>query len=127
MPDADSVAAAMVVLDGFLDALNRRDEAGVNEAFNFPHVRIASGKVTVFEKRGDYGLGTFMARTDPGWARSVWQERNVIHAGPDKVHFAVRFARLDAAGSILASYPSIYIVTRSDDHWGVQARSSYAA
>ena len=127
MADEDSVAAAMKVMDRFLDALNRRDEAGVNAAFNFPHVRIASGKVTVFERRGDYGLDTFMARTDPGWAKSVWEEREVIHAGEDKVHLAVRFARLNAEGKTLGSYRSIYIVTRVDGSWGIQARSSFAA
>ena len=127
MPNEQSVAAAMAVLDRFMDALNRRDEQGVNDAFNFPHVRVASGKVAIFEKRGDYGLGGFMARTDQGWAKSVWAERAVIHAGEDKVHLAVRFTRLDGAGRELGSYPSVWVVTRVDGHWGVQARSSFAA
>ena len=68
-----------------------------------------------------------MARTDAGWARSVWEERDVIHAGEDKVHLAVRFTRLDRDGRALGSYPSVWIVTRVDGHWGVQARSSFAA
>ena len=127
MTKGTGVAGALDALDRFMDALNRRDEAGVNEAFNFPHVRIASGRVAIFENRGDYKLEGFMARTDSGWASSVWEEREVIHAGEDKVHFAVRFTRLDRDGRALGSYPSVWIVTRVDGHWGVQARSSFAA
>jgi hypothetical protein len=98
----------------------------VNDAFNFPHVRIAGGKVAVFERRGDYRLDGFLARTEAGWSRSGWGERRVIHAGRDKVHLAVRFTRYGADGRPLATYPSVWIVTCVDGHWGVQARSSFA-
>ncbi len=123
---AESVAGALAALDAFMAALNARDEAGLNAAFNFPHVRIAGSKVAIFEKRGDYKLESLLARTDPGWARSAWDEREVIHASPEKVHFAVRFSRYDAEDRRLASYRSIWVVTRVDGRWGVQARSSFA-
>ena len=122
-----SVAAAMAVLDRFMAALNAQDEAGVNEAFNFPHVRFASGKVTTFPARGDFRMETFRARVDAdGWAKSAWDKRDVIHAGADKVHFDTQFSRYRADGSRTAAFLSIYIVTRIDGHWGIQGRSSFA-
>ena len=40
----DALAAAMKVMDDYIDGLNRHDEAAVNNACNFPHVRLAGGK-----------------------------------------------------------------------------------
>ena len=86
---SDSLKEALAVLDAFMAALNRGDEAGVNASFLFPHVRLASGKVTVWQSPGDYKLKDFYARAGEGWARSQWEERTPIHVGSDKVHFAV--------------------------------------
>jgi hypothetical protein len=122
-----AIAAALAVLDRFMAALNAQDEAGVNGAFNFPHVRFASDKVTVFAQRGDFRMESFRSRVDgDGWARSAWDKRDVIHAGPGKVHFDTQFSRYRADGDRIASYVSIYIVTFVDGHWGIQARSSFA-
>ena len=123
----ESVAAALAVLDRFMAALNRRDEAGLNATLHFPHVRLASGRVTTWETPGTYRMADFLGRAGDGWNESRWDERTVIHAGPDKVHFAVVFSRWRADGSLLGRYRSIYIVTRADVTWGIQARSSFAA
>jgi hypothetical protein len=60
------------------------------------------------------------------WDHSAWERREVIHAGPDKVHFDTRFTRYRADGSVIGGFDSIYIMTKEDGHWGVKARSSYA-
>jgi hypothetical protein len=60
------------------------------------------------------------------WDHSAWERRNVIHAGPDKVHFDTRFTRYRKDGSVIGGFDSIYVVTCEDGHWGVKARSSYA-
>jgi len=124
---SDSLKEAMAALDAYMAGLNRGDEAAVNAACNFPHVRIAGGKVVVWPKHGDYKLEDFLARAGDGWARSRWDERTPIHVGSDKVHFAVEFSRWRKDGSELSRHKSIYVVTRQDGHWGVQARSSFAA
>ena len=121
-------AAAEQALDDFMTAFNARDAAGVNDAFNFPHVRLASGTVTIFEKRGDFTFAGFDSRTkSDGWHHSAWDYRKIVQAGPDKVHFDVQFTRYRADGSVIGAYQSLWIVTRLDGRWGVQARSSYAA
>jgi len=117
----------MATLDAFMEALNRGDEQALNEALNFPHVRLASGRVTTWETRGSYRLADFLARAGDGWHESRWDERTVIQAGGDKVHLAVQFSRWRADGTLIGRYRSIWIVTRADGRWGVQARSSFAA
>lgn len=124
---SDPLKEAMAVMDAYMAAINAGDEAAANAAFNFPHVRLASGKVAVLEKRGDYKLEAFRARAGEGWARSQWDERAPIHVGADKVHLKVAFSRWRADGSLIGRFDTIYIVTRQDGHWGIQARSSFAA
>jgi len=120
--------AALRTLDAFMAAFNARDVEAWIATLNFPHVRIASGTVAVFPDAAAFRSGFEFARfaEQTGWSRSEWTERRVIQAGPDKVHVAVVFTRFRADGSVLARYESLYIVTKSSDHWGVQARSSYA-
>jgi len=60
------------------------------------------------------------------WDHSAWERREVIHAGPDKVHFDTRFSRYRADGSVIGGFDSIYVVTCENGHWGVKCRSSFA-
>ena len=127
MAHEDSIRAAMDVLDRFMDAFNSADATKIAQTFNFPHVRFHSGKVTVFPTAEDFTLANFQATDDAReWARSAWDERRVITASADKVHFDTQFSRLRHDGSVIASYRSIYIVTKVGDRWGIQGRSSFA-
>ncbi len=122
----DALAAALKAMDDYIDGLNRGDEPAVNDACNFPHVRLAGGKVVVWPNHGDYRLGDFVARAGDGWHHSKWDERTPIHVGRDKVHLKVKFSRWREDGSRLGVFETIYIVTLQDGHWGIQARSSFA-
>ncbi|MDX2158831.1 MAG: hypothetical protein SFW09_20200 [Hyphomicrobiaceae bacterium] len=125
--DLTSIDAAMAVLDRFMTAFNSGNSSRVAETFNFPHVRFHSGKVTIYPTAADFGLQSFQASADAKeWSRSVWIDRHVIHAGADKVHLDTQFSRRRADGSTIATYRSIYIVTRIDGRWGIQGRSSFA-
>lgn len=120
--------AGLRTLDAFMAAFNARDVEAWIATLNFPHVRIAGGRVAVFEDaaafRNNFEFAAFAQQT--GWSRSEWTERRLVQSGPDKTHFAVVFTRYREDGSVLAKYESLYVVTRVDGHWGVQARSSYA-
>ena len=124
---SDPLKSAMGAMDDYLAALNHGDEQGVNDACNFPHVRLAGGRVVVWQNHGDYKLEDFVARAGDGWHHSTWDERTPIHVGADKVHLKVKFSRWRADNSLIASYDTIYILTRQDGRWGVQARSSFAS
>jgi hypothetical protein len=125
--DAEAEAAAMKVLDAFMTAFNGRDVAAFETVLHYPHYRIASGEVSVLQdpKMLPALFQRFVAAM-PSWDHSAWARREVIHSGPDKVHIDTRFTRYRADGSELASYDSLYIVTKRDGRWGVLARSSFA-
>ncbi|ODT89805.1 hypothetical protein [Phenylobacterium sp. SCN 70-31] len=122
---AAEIAAAQGRLDAFMTAFNARDLPAFEATFNFPHVRFASGTVTIinpgYHKPEMFGSG---ALTE--WDHSAWERREVIHAGADKVHIDTRFSRYRKDGSVIGGFDSIYIVTRQDGRWGIQGRSSFA-
>jgi hypothetical protein len=118
------IAAAMRCLDDYMNAFNARDATAFENTFNFPSVRIASNKLMVLE-RGSMGPQGFNA-DNIDWDHSAWTGREVIHAGPDKVHIATRFTRYRKDGTAVTSFDSLYVVTNENGHWGIKARSSYA-
>ena len=124
----EAIAAAMAALDLFMNSLNAHDNDGVRASFNFPHARHASGRWHVGEKPEDM---VNKLLTDPAsagdWHRSAWDKREIVQAGPDKVHFSVQFSRYRKDGSYIASFESLWIVTLQDGKWGVAGRSSWAA
>ena len=128
MPDhlnAEAVRAAQGVLDAFMTAFNARDVAAFEATFNFPSVRLASQGLVIL-KAGDMTAERFTTGALADWDRSAGDRREVIHAGPDKVHIDTRFTRYRKDGSVIGGFDSIYVVTRQDGHWGVKIRSSFA-
>ena len=124
-----AIAEARAVMDGFMVAFNAQDAEALRTTwFHFPHVRLHSGQVTIMATPPDF-RSAIWGRTGQaeGWARTAWDYVEPVDSGPDKVHFRVQFTRYRADGSAIGSYRSLYIVTRQDGRWGIQARSSWAA
>jgi hypothetical protein len=123
------IAAAREAMDGFMAAFNAEDAQAIRERwFHFPHVRFHSGKVTVMERPEDFfNLVWRREGSDADWGHTRFDLVEPVDAGPDKVHFRVRFTRHRRDGTPIASYPSFYIVTRIQGRWAIQGRSSWAA
>lgn len=126
--DQEAVDAAMASLDEYMAAFNSRDPVAWAATLNYPHVRIASSNVRVWQNAQEYAdymdFDAFAQRY--GWDHSEWDAREVVQAGPDKVHVAVTFSRYDKDGNKIATFDSFYVMTNKDGHWGTQARSSFA-
>ena len=123
--NSTAIAAAMKCLGEFLAAFNARDLESWAANFNFPSVRLASGRLAILN-REDFTPKRFESDALKEWDHSKWDRRNVIHAGPDKVHIDTRFTRYRKDGSVISGFDSIYVVTRENGHWGIKARSSFA-
>jgi hypothetical protein len=122
---AAAIAAAMKCLDDFMTAFNARDVTAFEAAFNFPSVRLASGKLVLIEK-GFHKSEMFDKGPLADWDHSGWDRREIIHAGDDKVHIDTRFTRYRKDGSVIGGFDSVYVVTHQNGHWGVKIRSSFA-
>lgn len=119
-------AEALVVLDRHMDALNRRDPAGLAASLHFPHYRLSQGRLQTWEKPDSY-LADFHARAGDGWDRSAWDFRRAIASSADKVHFDVQFTRYRADGSSMGSFRSLWVVAKINGRWAAQLRSTFAA
>jgi hypothetical protein len=122
----ESESQAMRLLDEFMAAFNARDLKAWEATFNYPSIRIASGRVVAMEGPGFHPPDMFDRAVSLGWHHSAWDHRKIIHSSEDKVHFDTRFSRYREDGSKIGTYDSLYVVTKQDGHWGVQARSSFA-
>lgn len=123
--NADSEARK--AMDAFMTAFNSGDAVAWSKTLNYPHVRLASGTVKVYQSAEEFAREDkdYAKRLAP-WHHSAWESMNIVQSGKDKVHFVVTFVRYDASGKVIGKFPSLYIVTLQNGHWGVQARSSYA-
>ncbi|MDN3566329.1 hypothetical protein ACFQY5_25200 [Paeniroseomonas aquatica] len=120
-------AAAIAVLDRFMAALNAGDQPAMAATLHFPHYRLTQGRLQIWQRPEDYTLDGFRSRAGEGWARSAWDFRTVVGAGPEKVHLDVQFTRYRADGSVLGRFRSLWVVACLDGRWGAQLRSSFAA
>lgn len=122
-----AIESAMQALDEFMLHFNRRDMEAWAGTLNYPHVRFASGNVTVWESAEEFAQGrTFLNLPRTGWDHSHWLTREVVMASSGKVHVQTTFQRYNSDNEIIGTFESLYIVTLKDGHWGTQARSSLA-
>ena len=126
-PPADG---AMAVTTAFLDTFNAGDAAGHAATLAYPHVRLASGTVRIWQTL-DEGVAAMetaipLLRERAGWHHSEWDHRLVIHTSNEKVHLDVQFTRYRADRSVIGVYPAVYVVVLVDGRWLIQCRSSFA-
>ena len=115
------------VLDDYMSTFNSRNVRAWEGTYQFPHYRLASGKMSVLETAGLLDSAkVFGGLQKTGWHHSKWDHRNIIQASDSKVHVDTRFSRYNADGKLIGVYESLYIVTKENDRWGVKFRSSYA-
>src|SRR5262245_30624722 len=85
--DEDAVEKkAMKVLDDFMTAFNAKDRKKQAATFNFPHVRIAGDKVTLYQKPEDFEKDRELEKylDKVAWHHSKWDSRKVIQRSPKK-------------------------------------------
>ena len=119
-------SAVMQVLKDYMNAFNRLDVVAWERTFQFPHYRLASGRMTVLDHPGLQTASQLRQALGPGWDHSEWGRLRIIHWSPDKAHVDTLFTRYRKDGSIINSYESMYVLTKEQGRWGVKLRSSMA-
>jgi hypothetical protein len=125
--DRESIQAACnVVLDAFMRALNAHDAAGMDACMHFPHTRFADRSIKVYPAAGENPMDLFARlQAQDGWSYSRWEEREVIQHNADKAHVLLSYTRFRANHSAIGVYDSLYVMTKVEGRWGIQARSSF--
>jgi hypothetical protein len=123
--DCPAWKPAYEVTDEFMRTFNARDMAAHEKTYHFPHVRIASGNVTVIPQAGTE-RDTFPRLIATGWDHSAWADRRIVQCQATKAHMLTTFIRYRADGSELSRFDSLYIVEFKGGTWGITGRSSFA-
>lgn len=126
-PDAES--GAVKTIENFMAYLNSEDNAGLYDTIHIPHVRISGNGVRIYnnfqELRENY-LQDFRDRAGDSWHHTVLDSTEILHSSASKVHVYIQWTRYDAMDLLLATHKALWILTKVDGRWGVQARSSFA-
>lgn len=126
---AEDSTAIWAVLDSFIVNFRQPLELYIKQhlkTYIFPHVRIASGTITVIPNADSLPVSYWKARMPANWDHSKWVTRKIVQAGLKKVHVAVVFRRFRKDNSVIADEASLYILEKINDKWGIRGRSSYA-
>ena len=118
---------ARAPIEAFFKAFNARDNEALKKTLHYPHVRInEAGGVTVWRDAAEAGTNFEGLTRSEGWARSSLDSVTMRQNDPVKAHFEVVFSRYKADGTKYATYQSLWVSTKKNGTWGIQARSSFA-
>lgn len=113
----------------FFRADRAKDARAWAAVLNYPHVRVAApGRVEYFESPKEFiAAATWSEREATGWVRTEGIEPRAIQTAPDKLHLAGGWVRYDAEDQPILSNRVVYVLTKPQERWGVQARLACGA
>ena len=115
------------VIINYINAFNNRDYIAMADLFNFPHIRFANEKVGVISREEYLKNQNKVSELlhEEGWDHTQIKKIETIQNGPSKSHYKIHFIRYDKNNKIIHDFTTLWIVTKLDDHWGIQFRSSF--
>ncbi|HIA48337.1 MAG TPA: hypothetical protein EYN96_10320 [Candidatus Hydrogenedentes bacterium] len=119
---SEAEAAARRTLDSFMVAWNQADNVELRKAMNFPNVTLAGSRMIIANEPEDFSTDFERMREQEGWAKSSFDRITVTRSAPEKVHCNVVYSRRKADGSAYRTATVFYVITKKDDHWGMQFR-----
>jgi len=115
------------IIINYINAFNNRDYIAMADLFNFPHIRFANEKVGVISREEYLKSQNKVSELlhEEGWDHTQIKKIETIQNGPSKSHYKIHFIRYDKNNKIIHDFTTLWIVTKLDDHWGIQFRSSF--
>ncbi|MDE2746562.1 MAG: hypothetical protein OXI41_11350 [Chloroflexota bacterium] len=116
----------------FLATFNARDAAGWAGVNHWPHARISAAAdsaahwrppTRIFIDADEYLAAPLWDDLEAtGWARSESDPPTIVQSSDVKAHIAGGWTRYDVDGNAMAANRVVYVATRTDDGWGLQAQ-----
>lgn len=108
-----------------VDGYNRRDLEQLRRACNYPLVRLDRLEWSEAAQASDLLVDFAALQSRTGWSRSSVRYLDVrIPQSDDKVVATLTVARYGTDGRELPPEDAVYLVTRQDNRWGIQASST---
>ena len=122
---AEHAAGAETAIRAYFDALNTFDPERWAETMHYPQVRVAGGTARLWETAEAFKEGREPGRMR-AWYRTRVETIEPMQVGENGVNALVRSSLQNPLGHTLSTVDAVFLVTRRDGAWKVQARSSYA-
>ena len=115
------------VIKNYIKAFNERNSNKMADLFNFPHVRFANDSVSVISRSEYLSNQDKVTRLlkEENWHHTEIKDIQNIQSNETKAHFIIQVLRLDKDNNVIHDFKTLWIVTKINNHWGVQFRSSF--
>jgi len=122
--DKRSEDEARKVIETYFPLFSKHDAKGLLGVVNFPHVRVTDAGTVIIPSAKEW-------TGDPTPLEDYYHHTGLdsltfVQSNSAKVHALVVFSRYKADGTRYVSYPTLWIVTKVNGHWGIQVRSTFA-
>ena len=114
---------AKMAIEAYFQAFNAQDEEAMRARLHFPFSWIINNLVRLVLEPKDFVAPTKQMVKQENWAKSQIDWMEVVQAWDDKAHVKLAYSRYKADGTKYVTHEALWIVTRIDDHWGVQCQS----
>lgn len=110
------------------EGFNKRNIDICLEFLHFPHIRLWENEFSIFSTEEDFSKG-FDIQTkkllSEGWDHTVTKNIKSIQSNLTKVHLVLDQSRRKSNGDEYHSFKTLWIMTKKDNKWGIQFRSSF--
>lgn len=115
---------ALEAMDRFITTFNSRNAKDWSESLQYPHVRPSARRdPRIFQTAQEYEAEVNFDRAiRTGWDHSKWDSKVVLHVSNNKIHAMGQYTRYTAEGEKIWTNHVTYIITRTNDKWGIQSR-----
>ncbi len=110
------------------EGFNKRNKKISVDFLNFPHIRIANKNITIhnspeeFLKNWDRGQENLDKQ---GWDHTDTLSIKPVQSDKNKVHLLLHQSRINKKGLAYLDFQTLWIVTKINNKWGIQFRSSF--
>ena len=108
----------------FFETFNAKSASGRAGVMSYPHVRVSAARVepTIQATAEEFEASASWEQVErTGWAWTQPITPRVVHSMSDKIHFAGGWTRYRADDSVVATNRLLYVATRTEAGWGIQA------
>jgi hypothetical protein len=124
----EAEAAALVVLESYLDRLNSRDSEGIAKLVHYPLVLLQNVELIAFHTPEDfvsYLENTVIKDLDYAeWQHSDLENVVVLQSSPNKVHLVMSCDHLNVVGDSCGQLNEFWVITKEDGRWAIRGLSS---
>ena len=122
--DKRSEDEARKVIEAYFPLFSKHDVKGLLSVVNFPHIRVTDAGTLIIPSAKEWtGDPTPL---EDYYHHTELESLTFVQSSAVKAHALVVFTRYKADGKKYISFPTLWIVTRVNGHWGIQVRSSFA-